>query len=201
MTGVTSDKPQRLLSLDLFERSPQSVAPTLINKVLVTEIDGQRTGGYIVEVEAYLGADDPGSHAATKGVTKRNAIMYGGPARTYVYLNYGIHCMLNIVCLPEGQAGAVLIRAIEPTIGVDMMIRRRNGSPLADLARGPGRLTKALGITTADNDRPLNGGRISIYHDIEAPTGEVRVSGRVGLSAGQDLMLRYYADGSPYVSR
>ncbi len=124
---------------------------------------GVETGGRIVEVEAYLGSHDAGSHAATRGITKRNAVMYGPPGSAYVYFTYGNHHMLNLVCEPEGIAGAVLVRALEPLLGIDVMSGRRRGLPLRELCNGPGKLAAALGVDLSDNGSILGEGRLSVY--------------------------------------
>ncbi len=189
------------LSLALFEADPRDVARALLGKTLVTVTDGVLTGGRIVEVEAYLGADDLGSHAATRGITRRNATMYGPPGHAYVYFTYGMHHMLNLVCAPEGTAGAVLIRALEPTVGAEEMSSRREGRPLRELASGPGRLAAALAITMGDNGMKLNENRIFVYDAPEPPPFAVASSGRIGLSAGHEIELRYYLRDDPFVSR
>lgn len=184
-----------------FARSPVLVAPDLLGCVLVSTAGGFETGGVIVETEAYLGADDPGSHAATRGMTPRNSVMFGPPGRAYVYFTYGNHHMLNFVCEPEGHAGGVLIRALRPTIGLDTMTSRRHGRPLGELCRGPGKLCAALGVDLADNAIPLRTGRLTVYHGDGLGRGEIAVSGRVGLSQGHELPLRYFYENSPFVSR
>ncbi len=189
------------LSLDTFEGDPRVAAIELLGKTLVVRDGEVVVGGRIVEVEAYLGAEDPGSHAATKGITSRNATMYGPPGSVYVYLSYGIHHMLNVVCMPDGVAGAVLIRAIEPMFGAEVMAQRRGTVEPLLLASGPGRLTSALGITMEDNATFINAGRLELYDAPTVPTAEIATSGRIGLSAGQNLPLRYYIAQSRYVSR
>ncbi len=184
-----------------FERSPLEVAPDLIGCVLASRVDGLLTTGRIVETEAYLGSDDPGSHAATHGITKRNAVMYGAPGSVYVYFTYGNHFMINLVCDPEGTAGAVLVRALEPLHGVDVMTARRHGRPLVELCSGPGRLAQALGVDLADNGTLLGRGRLSVYAGMRPRLGEPQVTGRVGLSRGHELLYRYFEAGNKYVSR
>jgi len=188
------------VSADLFEGDPRLVARALLGKILVVTAGDVMTGGRIVETEAYLGRDDPGSHASTRGITRRNATMYGPPACAYVYFVYGMHHMLNFVCLPEGQAGAVLIRAIEPTLGLEVMLQRRGVSSLKQLARGPGRLARALDITMADNGVRLDGGRFALFEEAIGSGLDISVSGRIGLSAGHELQLRYYLTGNSFVS-
>ncbi len=189
------------IDAQFFERAPELVAPDLLGALLVSTAGGEVTGGRIVEVEAYLGASDPGSHAATKGITRRNAVMYGPAGTAYVYFTYGNHHMINLVCEPEGRAGAVLIRAMEPLFGLDMMTQRRRGLPEKDLANGPGKLAAALGIDLSDNGVPLGEGRLSVYHGERLAEHEIGLSGRIGLSSGHELELRWFVLGSPHVSR
>ncbi len=190
----------RLLPLSFFERDPRTVARALLGCSVVSHKGGIVTGGRIVETEAYLGADDAGSHAATRGITPRNAVMYGPPGHTYVYFTYGNHHLLNFVCEPEGTAGAVLVRALEPLWGVPAMTARRGGRPLGELANGPGKLTAALGVDLEDNACPLNASGIFVY-GAALPVGSVAVSGRVGLAGGHEHEYRYYIEDSPFVSR
>ncbi len=177
------------------------VAPELLGAVLVSTVDGIEAGGRIVEAEAYLGNDDPGSHAATRGITKRNAIMYGPPGTAYVYFTYGNHHMINLVCEPTGIAGAVLIRALEPLYGLDVMSERRNGRSNRELCSGPGKLAAALGIDLQDNGTGLGEGRLAVYYGERPSASSVARSGRIGLADGHDLQLRWYIEGCEYVSR
>ena len=190
-----------LVGAEFFERAPDVVAPELLGSILVSCAGDAITGGRIVEVEAYMGAHDPGSHAATKGITKRNAVMYGPPGTAYVYFTYGNHYMLNLVCEPEGIAGAVLIRAVEPRFGLQLMAQRRRGVREFDLANGPGKLAQALGVDLTDNGVRLGEGRLSVYYGEQPDCSEIGSSGRVGLSSGHALELRWFVTGSPYVSR
>jgi DNA-3-methyladenine glycosylase len=189
------------LPVGFFDRHPAQVAPELLGAYLVSTAGGVQTGGVIVETEAYLGNNDPGSHAATRGITKRNATMYGPPGTAYVYFTYGNHHMLNLVCEPEGSAGAVLIRALEPVWGVDEMTARRHGRPLVELCNGPGKLAAALALDLSDNGVALGFGRLSVYHGLHPDAQTVKTSGRVGLSQGHELELRYYLADSSFVSR
>ena len=157
-----------------------------------------------MEAEAYLGSNDPGSHAATKGITKRNAVMYGPPGRAYVYFTYGNHHMLNLITEQEGVAGGVLIRAIEPVFGMEEMHRRRgsslHGGPPRGLANGPGKLAAALGVDLSLNGSVLGEGALAVY-DAPPPEEAVACSGRIGLSDGHDLELRFFLAGNPHVSK
>lgn len=202
-TGATP----RVLPVAFYGRDTVTVARELLGCVLVSRAGGLMTSGRIVETEAYLGADDPGSHACTKGVTERNAVMYGPPGRAYVYFTYGNHHMLNVVTENDGVAGAVLVRALEPLAGIDVMLHRRaasrrSGAPIRerDLANGPGKLASALGIDLSVNGSPLDGSdTLSVLEAQGAPLA-VAVSGRIGLSSGHEAELRFYLEGDPYVS-
>lgn len=191
----------RALPQAFFSRDTRTVARDLLGCMLVSRKDGVIAGGRIVETEAYLGADDAGSHAATKGITARNTVMYGPPGHLYVYFTYGAHHMLNLVCEPEGVAGAVLVRAMEPLWGVEAMERRRGGRRVHELADGPGKLTAALGLNLGDNGVPLNVGRVFVYDAPRPAAQEVAVSGRVGLTDGHEHPYRYYLRDSRFVSR
>lgn len=182
-----------------FERDPRDVARDLLGCAVVSRVDGAAVGGIIVETEAYLGVDDPGSHAATKGITARNRVMYGPPAHAYVYFTYGNHHMLNFVCGPDGEAGAVLLRAFEPVWGLDEMSLRRGGRPSGEIANGPGKAAAALGMTRAHDGVALGSGPIAVY--AVRRCSDVAVTGRVGLSQGWELPYRYLCAGNPHVSK
>lgn len=198
----------RLLPESFFARDTVTVARELLGKVLTSTVGGVLTGGRIVECEAYLGAHDLGSHASTVGITPRNKVMYGPPGHAYVYFTYGNYHMLNLVTEPPGTAGGVLMRAIEPLFGVDEMLRRRaaagKGAPKPlrphEIASGPGRLAMALGVDLSLNGAALGRSPLAVY-DAPAPPERILESGRVGLSSGHELELRFYLEGNPYVSR
>lgn len=190
----------RPLPAEFFGRPADVVARELLGKIVVTRIGDAVTAGAIVETEAYLGADDPGSHAATRGITARNRVMYGPPARAYVYFTYGNHHMLNLVTCAEGTAGAVLVRAIEPIIGEDVMVRRRRGRTGVETTNGPGKVAQALGIDLGHNGVALEGD-ITVQFAPPVAGSDIGTSGRIGLGAGHDLPLRFFIVGNPYVSR
>jgi DNA-3-methyladenine glycosylase len=174
-------------------RSSLVVAHDLIGCELL--VDG--VGGRIVESEAYM-RDDPASHAFS-GPTRRNASMFGPPGRIYVYFSYGVHWMLNIVCgRQEGAGEAVLIRALEPTAGIEVMRERRGRDALLDLCRGPGRLGQALAIGPGLDGEPIGGGRIELH--VAPPGGEVEQTPRIGISRAVEQPWRFVLAGSPYVS-
>lgn len=189
-----------LLTLAFFDRPAEVVARGLLGKVLVTSFGNTLTAGTIVETEAYLGSDDPGSHAATRGITARNRVMYGPPGHAYVYFTYGNHHMLNFVTCAEGTAGAVLVRAVEPSVGLDAMRARRAGREGVDLTNGPGKVAQAFGIDLRHNGVTL-AGDLAVYDGPAPCSADVATSGRIGLGTGHDLPLRFFVRTSPYVSK
>lgn len=195
-----------VLRRSFYARPTLDVAKDLIGTVLVHETSAGRASGVIVEVEAYIGESDPACHAAP-GPTARNAPLYGSPGFAYVYLNYGIHYLVNAVTEPEGSPAAVLIRALEPKDGIELMRRRRApGSvkrpseiPVNDLCRGPGNLTRALGITLADNQLDLTNSKLRIERR-RGGTRPVTWSRRIGINVGIEAEWRVIATDSHAVS-
>jgi DNA-3-methyladenine glycosylase len=189
-----------------YARPTLDVARELIGKVLLHETPAGVTAGLIVETEAYIGESDPACHAAP-GPTRRNAPLYGPPGMAYVYLNYGLHHLVNAVTEPEGWPGAVLIRALEPIEGEPLMRRRRargtpkraHDLPSASLCRGPGNLTRALGISLNQNLRDFVDSDLRI-EDPELPRREIGTSTRIGITVGTDRPWRFYARDSAAVS-
>jgi DNA-3-methyladenine glycosylase len=178
-----------------FSLPSLEVARRLIGASLF--VDG--VGGTIVEVEAYE-REDPASHSFV-GLTERTKVMFGPPGRAYVYLSYGIHSLLNFVCEPEGDAAAVLIRALEPTTGLDAMHQRRPAARSdLDLCSGPGKLTQALAVTLADNDARLDRAPFQLLPPAGQPPTVV-TSRRVGITKAVEKPWRFSAGGSRYVSR
>ena len=181
-----------------FARPTLKVARALLGCVLVSELGEGRTSGRIVETEGYLGPDDPASHAARLrrgGVTA----MWGAPGIAYVYRSYGVHAMLNVVCEPEGETGAVLIRAVEPVEGIPLMRARRGVESERLLCAGPGRLCRALGIGLGDHGRDLVTDAGLWIESGDGPVG-VSVGGRIGISRGMEHPWRFFETGSRYVS-
>jgi len=187
-----------------YNRPTLTVLEELIGKVLVHDVRGSRTAGVIVEAEAYIGESDPACHAAP-GPTRRNAPLYGPPGRAYVYLNYGIHYLVNAVTEAEGSPAAILIRALEPLEGVALMARRRRRRQLrastvvSDLCRGPGNLTAAMGIDLRQNTRDLTDGPLRI-EDRGVIVGALGWSPRVGIRVGREQRWRCYWKDSACVS-
>ncbi|MEZ5290556.1 MAG: DNA-3-methyladenine glycosylase [Vicinamibacterales bacterium] len=190
------------LARAFYARPTLVVARELIGAVLVHDGADGRVAARIVEVEAYVGESDPACHAAP-GPTPRNAPLYGPPGRAYVYLNYGMHCLLNAVTEEDSRPAAVLIRAAEPLDGLALMRRRRTRpgtEPPTDVAlcRGPGNLGRAFGITLAENTCDLTSGPLTIVRGDAAPA--VRWTPRIGLTRGQERHWRCVAAESRAVS-
>ena len=196
-----------ILPRSFYARPTLQVARDLLGKVLRHRTADGVASGRIVEVEAYIGEDDPACHAAP-GPTERNAPLYGPPGIAYVYLNYGLHYLVNAVTEHEGSPAAVLIRALEPVEGIDLMrVRRaqarwRRGKPMPpdhELCRGPGNLTAALGITLAQNTLPLTRGPL-VIEDHGHRVSDVAWGPRIGIRVGTEQPWRCSVVGSPAVS-
>ena len=196
-----------------YARPTLDVTADLIGKVLVHDGRGRRTAGVIVEVEAYIGEEDPACHAAP-GPTKRNAPLYGPPGRAYVYLNYGLHYLVNAVTEPVGSPAAVLIRALEPLEGVELMVQRRQKSRRVafyekrkkrtdgffhDLCRGPGNLTVAMAIGPRHNGADLWKGKLRIEDRGITPPA-LEWSRRIGIRVGVEQPWRCTWRGHPAIS-
>ncbi|MCL2243841.1 MAG: DNA-3-methyladenine glycosylase [Treponema sp.] len=182
-----------ILRSKFFNQPTIELAKALLGKQLVFG----ELRGIIVETEAYLYRDDPGCHAS-RGPTPRNTPMFGPAGYTYVYLIYGMYHCLNIVSGKEGEGEAVLIRALEPVQGIELMQKRRKTKKTENLCSGPGKLTQAFGITLKQNNLSLIDGPIQIYNNRIKP--EIEASTRIGLSAGKELELRFYIKGNRFVS-
>ena len=196
---------RRRLPREFFGRATLDVARELIGKVLVHETRAGATAGRIVEVEAYIGEDDPACHAAP-GRTRRNEPLYGPPGVAYVYLNYGIHFLTNVVTEADGFPAAVLLRALEPCEGIDLMERRRTGRaaaaamiPVDGLCRGPGNLSKALGITLKQNRLDMTDSPLRI-EDWGFEAGELVWGPRIGIRVGAESPWRCHEVGNRAVS-
>ena len=182
------------------------LAKDLLGKVLFTQIDGQITAGIIVETEAYFGIDDKASHAYGGRLTNRTQTMYGQGGIAYVYLCYGIHYLFNVVTAEKGEPHAVLIRAIEPFIGKEVIeVRRNMPAAKAAISAGPGSAAKALGIDKSFNGKDLTGEEVWIEdHGIRYPSDHIIACPRVGVAYAQehaDLPWRFFVEGNKYVSK
>ncbi|HEY2344355.1 MAG TPA: DNA-3-methyladenine glycosylase [Xanthomonadaceae bacterium] len=192
--------PETALPRTFYRRDARSVAPELLNKVLLSS-DGR--SGRIVEVEAYCGAVDAAAHTF-RGKTRRNATMFGPAGHMYVYFTYGMHWCCNAVCADEGDGSGVLLRALEPMTGLEQM---RTARPRArrdrDLCSGPGRLTQAMGITGAQDGIDLVSARdgFTIVDDGVSPPSHPAVGERVGITRAKERLWRWYVPGSEHVSK
>jgi DNA-3-methyladenine glycosylase len=200
-------KPPRIF----YDRPTLDVARDLLGLVLVHNRRGVRTSGVIVEVEAYIGESDPACHAAP-GPTRRNQPLYGAPGHAYVYLNYGIHCLVNVVTEAHGSPAAVLIRALDPLDGIAVMRRRRaramkgrralpdaSALPQHEICRGPGNLTMAMGITLGENTLDLLGDRLYV-EDRGIRVDAIAWGPRIGIKVGTETPWRAWVAGNPAVS-
>lgn len=191
---MTAAPAGKRLERSFFDRSVHEVARELIG----CQVFFAGCGGTIVETESY-DRDDPACHAYV-GLTDRTRVLFGPPGHAYVYLSYGIHSLLNFVAEPEGEAAAVLIRALEPTAGLERMRERRGARSDRDLCSGPGKLTEALGIGLAENDADLMREPFLL---LGPPGGrpEVTAGPRIGITKAVERPWRFCAAGSPFVSR
>jgi DNA-3-methyladenine glycosylase len=199
---MCSRRREHILPRSFYDRPTLTVAEELIGKVLVHRTGGGTAAGMIVETEAYIGEDDPACHAAP-GPTLRNAPLYGHPGVAYVYLNYGIHYLVNAVTEAAGRPAAVLIRALEPVENIELMMTRRSrrgrALDVTELCRGPGNLTRALGITLAENSRLLTEPPLYIADRGFAP-GSVSWSPRIGIRVAVERLWRCAVEGNASVS-
>jgi DNA-3-methyladenine glycosylase len=194
-------KPRRILNRAFYNRDTEVVARDLLGAVLVCRTEQGTSSGIIVETEAYIGEEDPACHAAV-GRTRRTEPLYGRPGLSYVYFIYGVHWCFNAVTRAEGLPSAVLVRALEPLAGIEMM-RERRGPRINDvnLTNGPGKLCAALGITGAMNGLSLQSGDLIIRKGESIPSSRIVTGPRIGITKAADWPLRYYINDNPYVSQ
>jgi len=186
-----------ILKRAFYQRPTEQVARDLLGKVLVHGL----TAGIIVETEAYPGGDDLASHSS-RGITPRTQVIFGPPGHAYVYFIYGMYECLNIVAEPDGQPGCVLIRALEPVAGIDIMRQRRpSARKVEDLASGPGKLTLALAITRAQYGMDMTRGSLVVRQPEKVRAYPIDVTPRVGIRQCADRPLRFLIRGNPSVSR
>lgn len=184
-----------VLPTSFYERDPREVAVDMLGCVLVHETSEGVASGVIVETEAYLCMDDPACHAY-RGLDKRNYTLFRGPGLAYVYLAYGAHRLVNLTCEEEGKGSAVLIRALDPLEGQELMLERRGK---LDLCTGPGKLTQALGIQMELDGHAMTSGPLTIRGGDE-PEAEIVSTTRIGISRGTELPYRYLVLGNGNVS-
>ena len=194
----------KLLPRSFYFDPPDTVSRNLLGKLITHRLDGERLIGRIVEVEAYFGTDDPAAHSFA-GKTERNAVLFGPPGVAYVYFIYGMYYCLNVSCEPDGQAGGVLIRALEPVAGLETMARLRKLAPNARpqlLTSGPGRLCQALGITRATHngiDVTKKTSELQFTDDGYQPDA-ISATPRIGISKAADRPHRFIIAGNKFVS-
>jgi DNA-3-methyladenine glycosylase len=194
------------LPRSFYDRDPRRVSRDLLGKLLLRRNGGKLLAGRIVEVEAYLGRNDPAAHSFA-GRTVRNAVLWGPPGISYVYFIYGNHYCFNVSCLEDGEAGGVLFRALEPLVGIEEMARGR-GLPidqvqdLRALTSGPGRLAEAFGITRErDNEKDLASAKSDLWiGDDGSPRPRVKITARIGITKAAERPLRYIVSGNRFVS-
>ncbi len=188
-------------SRDFYARSTVEVAHDLLGTVLLHETNHGPLAGRIVETEAYLGSGDLAAHSAA-GVTPRTRVIFGPPGHAYVYRSYGIHNCLNVVAEPEGEAGCVLIRAIEPLVGTERMaILRPKAKTVRDIASGPGKLTQAMAIGLELNATDLLDGPLTVRLPQTLVKPAIVTSRRIGITRSADLELRFLVSNNQFVSR
>lgn len=191
------EKHSEILPESFYARPTVEVARDLLGKILVHK----RLAGWIVEVEAYLGADDLAAHAS-RGITPRTKVIFGPPGRAYVFFIYGMYECLNLIAEPEGMPGCVLIRAVEPLCGIAEMRRRRpTARRFEELAAGPGRLTMAFGITRRDTGRPVTEGDLTVRRLYGDADFEIETTPRIGIRRSADRPLRFLIAGTRFASR
>jgi DNA-3-methyladenine glycosylase len=194
------------LAREFYDRDPRHVGHDLLGKILVRKHGRKLLAARIVEVEAYLGSDDPAAHSAA-GRTARNDVLFGPPGHAYVYFIYGNHYCLNVSCLPDGTAGGILFRAVEPLTGIDEMAAARDvtvesARDLRNLTSGPGRMAEAFGVTRLrDNSKDLTSKKADLYIvDDGYAVPKIRATPRIGITKAAELPLRYVVAGNPFVS-
>ena len=190
----------RPLPREFYARHVVRVARGLLGRLLVHETSDGVIAGRIVEVEAYRDAGDPASHA-WRGITPRTRMMFDAPGHAYVYFTYGMHHCVNVVAEPRGCAAAVLVRALEPVAGMELMMRERGSMPRERLARGPGCVTRALGLTRAHDGLDLTRGPLWISNLAPRRGGHrVTTSPRIGIRRAREREWRFFLAGSSFVS-
>ncbi len=184
-----------------YQKNTVSLAKVLLGSLLVNESDEGITSGFIVETEAYLSKNDPACHAS-KGKTKRNAVMFGPPGRAYVYFIYGNYYCFNVVSAVEGIGEAVLVRALEPITGVELMKKRRGDHhKITNLTSGPGKLCSAMGIDRKYNNVVLNKPPLYLIEGRTVKRSRIEISNRIGITQATDKPLRFSIKDNPFLSR
>jgi DNA-3-methyladenine glycosylase len=190
-----------MLPVAFFRRPAEIVAAELLGTVVVSSVGGEITEGRIVETEAYLGYDDPASHGYLHRRNARNQALFGPPSSWYVYLSYGMHWCANLVCQKAGLASAVLLRALEPLAGLDLMRQRRGSVPDRELCSGPGKLCQALGISRELDGWRMAGSLVIVRRPDRTEESRITVTPRIGITKAADWPLRFHLAGSSWLSR
>ncbi|HEU5171235.1 MAG TPA: DNA-3-methyladenine glycosylase [Gemmatimonadales bacterium] len=198
---MTAGRRAATLPVRFFRRPAPVVARELLGMIVVSRAGGALTAGRIVETEAYLGYDDPASHGYRHRRNARNGALFGPPGSWYVYLSYGMHWCANLVCEEVGRASAVLLRALEPLEGLEVMMRRRGLADARALCAGPGRLCQALGISRALDGASMRASAVTVVAGSVIPDPATEVTPRVGITKAADWPLRFAVTGSPWASR
>lgn len=194
MTGLRGG----ILPRSFYAGDTVEVARKLLGNILVHETPDGVTAGKIVETEAYI-QGDPACHAS-RGMTPRNRVMFGAPGHAYVYFIYGMYYCFNVVTAPVGIGEAVLLRALEPLQGINLMQSRRERERLGDLCGGPAKLVQAMGISREHNGADLTCSQLFVCRG-EAVPGRIVATTRIGIKLGVEMPLRFYLEGSPFISR
>jgi DNA-3-methyladenine glycosylase len=189
------------LPVAFFTQPTEAVARDLLGMVVVSNAGGEVTTARIVETEAYLGYDDPASHGYRHRRNARNQALFGPPGSWYVYLSYGMHWCANLVCQKTGLASAVLLRALEPMEGLEVMRRRRGPVSDRELCSGPGKLCQALGITRDLDGTRMARSEVLVHQPRSSEEGTIAVTPRIGITKAVDWPLRFVVAGSPWLSR
>ena len=193
--------PSRILKRDFYDRDTEIVAREMLGTILECRTERGVASGIIVETEAYVGEEDPACHAAA-GRTRRTEPLYGRPGLSYVYFIYGVHWCFNAVTRAEGLPSAVLVRALQPVAGIEMMKERRGPKiNSVNLTNGPGKLCAALGIDGSMNGLTLQRGPLVIREGESVPPSQIVTATRIGITRAAEWPLRYYIAGNEWVSR
>ncbi len=186
-----------ILNAEFFRQEALGLTQTLLGCELVHETSEGVTSGIIVETEAYT-QDDPASHSH-RGITERNKVMFGPGGFAYIYFTYGMHYCFNVVSGREGHGEGVLIRALEPVKGIDIMRQRRGQNDVRNLCSGPAKLVQAMGITKSDYGKPLDGGNLYIINRQDVP--KIQTGKRIGITKEVDKPWRFWIEDNPHVSK
>jgi len=191
---------RKVLPYSFYSRDTVEVARDLLGKLMLFEQDGFCVGGIVVETEAYLGTEDPSCHSA-RGKSKRNAVMFGPSGYAYIYLIYGMHLCFNVTTGPENSPEAVLIRALEPVEGLQVMRKNRGQENLYNLCSGPGKLVQALGLDMSLNGTSVVEGKVRFFARENQRPEKIVTTTRIGITKAADWPLRFYLEGNRFVSK